>query len=67
MESFNQFRRSFSSEQGQDTVEYALVLGLIAIACVAGMSATGNSLANLWAGVSGSIASWITIMLGYFP
>lgn len=60
-------RRFLRDEEGQDTVEYALVLGLIAIACVAAMSAMGTALGTLWGGLSGSVAYYVQVMLSYIP
>ncbi len=35
-------------ESGQGLVEYALIVGLIALACVAAISAAGGSIEDIW-------------------
>ena len=35
-------------EEGQDLVEYALLLGLIAIVCVLAITMAGQSVSNIW-------------------
>ena len=37
------FKRMIAEESGANMVEYILVLGLIALVCVAGFTALGNS------------------------
>lgn len=43
------------AEQGQGMVEYGLILGLIAIACIAAMSAFGINMGNMFTGQGGII------------
>lgn len=45
-------RRFLRDEEGQDTVEYALVLGLIAIAAVAGIMLVGTDLSKWWSSLA---------------
>ena len=46
-------------EEGQDLVEYALLLSLIAIGSVAAIQATGGSIQGLWNAVSGAVTAAI--------
>lgn len=39
---------SHKPEEGQDLVEYALLLGLIAIVCVLAITVAGQSVSNIW-------------------
>jgi pilus assembly protein Flp/PilA len=43
-------------EDGQDMVEYALILGLISIIAVAAVTATGLSIQTIWNNVSAAVA-----------
>jgi pilus assembly protein Flp/PilA len=44
-------------EEGQDMVEYALLLGFIALAVVAVMTTTGSDIASMYSKVNGSITT----------
>ena len=50
-------RRFIREDEGQDTVEYALVLGLIAIAAVAGISLVGSNLSTWWDALQSYVSS----------
>ncbi len=50
----------FSSEQGQDLVEYALVVALIAFGATATMKALAGGLNHAFSNTSGALASNIT-------
>ena len=50
-------RRFIREDEGQDTVEYALVLGLIAIAAVAGIMVVGTDLSSWWSALAGIVGS----------
>ena len=39
-------------EEGQDLVEYALLLGLISLVCVVALTAAGVSVSGIWTKVS---------------
>ena len=41
-------RRFVVEEQGAETVEYALVLGLVGLAAVVGLTAAGSSINTWW-------------------
>jgi len=49
----NLFRRFVSEDEGQDLAEYALLLALIAVVCIAGVSTLGTALNNYYTGISG--------------
>jgi len=40
-------RRRLLSEEGQTLVEYTLIVSLIAVICVAALSVTGHSIADI--------------------
>ncbi len=42
----------FECEEGQDLIEYALIIGLVVIAGIAGLSFLGDDIAALWTGIS---------------
>jgi pilus assembly protein Flp/PilA len=42
-------------EDGQDLVEYALLIALLAFACIAGMGTLANGINNAFVGVSGKL------------
>lgn len=48
-------RRFWKEETGAETVEYALVLGLMALAAVVGVTAAGNSVKTWWNSLSSYI------------
>lgn len=47
-------------EGGQDLIEYALVVALIAFAATAGMSSLATSINNAFQGVGTTLTSYIT-------
>jgi pilus assembly protein Flp/PilA len=47
-----------SSEEGQDLVEYALVLALIAFAATAGMSSLASSINSAFSSIGGSVTTY---------
>jgi len=44
-------------EQAQDMVEYALVVGIIALGCVASMTTISDNIVAMWAKVSTGITT----------
>ena len=52
------FKSLFSAEEGQDLIEYALIVALIVIAGIVGMAALGPQISAFWgqiaAGLKGS-------------
>ena len=49
--------RVVSEEEGQDMVEYALILGLISIIAVGAVTATGTSIQTIWNKVSSAVST----------
>ena len=47
--------RTLQSEDGASIVEYALLLGLIAIVCAAAMALLGNSISGIFSTTASSI------------
>jgi Flp pilus assembly pilin Flp len=48
-------RRIGGDEGGQDAVEYTIVVGLIALACLAALSLMGSSFDGVWRSVATTI------------
>jgi Flp pilus assembly pilin Flp len=44
-------------DEGQDLIEYAFLVGLISLVCVAAITAAGGSVAGIWGAVSGALAN----------
>ncbi len=38
-------------EKGQDLIEYALLLGLIALVCIAAITLAGGAISGVWANI----------------
>ncbi len=49
------FSRIVREEEGQDLVEYALLLGLIALVCVAAVTATGTKVSALFQAIADKV------------
>jgi pilus assembly protein Flp/PilA len=49
------FKSLFSAEEGQDLIEYALIVGLLALAAVVAMTALGGSISDMWTAVSTAV------------
>ena len=47
--------RFFREEEGQGLVEYALIIGLIAIVAIAALSAAGGSVSNLFGNINSKL------------
>ena len=57
MQAFVAFlNRLVREEEGQDMVEYALILGLVSIIAVAAVTTTGTSVQSIWDKVSSAVA-----------
>jgi len=54
------FQDLASREEGQDLVEYALVVALIAFGATAGMKALATGLNSAFQGISTTLGSYIT-------
>jgi len=49
--------RTFVREDaGQDLLEYALLVGLIALVCVVAVTAAGNSVSGIFNAIAGALA-----------
>jgi pilus assembly protein Flp/PilA len=44
-----------NQEEGQDLVEYALIISLIALACIAGVKTLGANMATIFTNIGASI------------
>lgn len=53
----NLFARFVREENGQDLIEYALLAGLIAVACVAAMTTLAGSIKTLFSTISADLAA----------
>jgi pilus assembly protein Flp/PilA len=53
----NILTRFVREETGAETIEYALVLGLIALAAVAGLTAVGGSVTTIWSSIATAMAA----------
>ena len=54
------FQDLASREEGQDLVEYALVVALIAFGATAGMKALATGLNSAFAGISTTLGSYVS-------
>ncbi len=57
---FVKFQDLASREEGQDLVEYALVVALIAFGATAGMKALASGLNGAFQGISSTLGSYIS-------
>lgn len=53
-------KRFWSDRLGQDTVEYALTVGMVAVAAVAAMPQLSNTVNNIFSRVASMVASVVT-------
>ncbi len=53
----NLVRRFVREEEGQNVVEYALVLTLIAVAAIAGLTLAGSNIANWWTAIGNYVGT----------
>jgi Flp pilus assembly pilin Flp len=45
------------SQDGQDLIEYALIIALIVIVAIVGMNAVGGQIAAIWANITGQLSA----------
>ena len=57
MELVNRLRRFVRAEEGQDLLEYALLVALIALVAVAAVAADGVSGNNIFTAIANSLAA----------
>lgn len=48
-------KRFISEEEGQGLVEYALIIGLVSLACIITLGAFGTKISDVWAGITGKL------------
>jgi pilus assembly protein Flp/PilA len=53
---FVKFQGLKNGEEGQDLVEYALLVALIALVCVSGVSNVATAVNNVFSNISSSLA-----------
>lgn len=49
-------RRFVREEEGQGLVEYALILGLIAVVAITALTASGSSISSMFGALSGKLS-----------
>jgi Flp pilus assembly pilin Flp len=52
----NHLRALVQNDEGQDLIEYALLVALIAIFCVAGVGLAGKQVVAVFTSITGSLA-----------
>ena len=52
---FNRIRTIVREESGQDLIEYAMLVALIALGCVVAVTAAGDKVAQIFQGVASGI------------
>jgi Flp pilus assembly pilin Flp len=50
-------KKFWHEEDGQDMVEYSLLLGFIALAGVALMTSAGTSISTIWTSIQGNLSN----------
>lgn len=50
-------RRFVREEEGQGLVEYALIIGLIAVVAIAALTASGGSISSIFNTISGKLST----------
>jgi Flp pilus assembly pilin Flp len=53
----NSLKRMIAAHDGQDLVEYALLVAIVALGCVAALNAFSAVIANAWTSISGMLSS----------
>jgi pilus assembly protein Flp/PilA len=60
MNLINYLRRLLRNESGQDLLEYALLVALIALVCVAVVTSTGSGVKTIFSNISSALSSAAT-------
>ena len=55
-------RRFVREEEGQGLVEYALILGLIAVVAIVALTASGQSIKSIFGAISGELGDAETLI-----
>lgn len=55
MEFINRLRSFVRHEEGQDLLEYALLIALIALVCVGAVALAGSSVSTVFTNIAGAI------------
>ena len=55
MNLFAYLRNLVRNDEGQDLLEYALLVALIAIVCVAAVTTTGTSVSDIFTAITGEL------------
>jgi Flp pilus assembly pilin Flp len=53
----------FRSEEGQDLIEYALIIALVVVVAAVGMLALGGKISTLWS----AIGNWLNVSVAPMP
>jgi pilus assembly protein Flp/PilA len=56
MNLYGKFQGLMNREEGQDLVEYALLVALIALVCIAGVKNVATAINNVFTAISSSLA-----------
>lgn len=54
---FCYFKSLSNQQEGQDLIEYALIVGLLALAAIGGMTALGGSITGMWGAVATAVGA----------
>jgi pilus assembly protein Flp/PilA len=57
MDCIKRVRRFVRGEEGQDLIEYALLVGLISLVAVAALTLTGSSVNNIFKAIQAQLAA----------
>ena len=60
MKLYAYLRALVTNDEGQDLLEYALLVALIAIVCVAAVTTTGTSVSDIFVAITGKLNGAIT-------
>ena len=53
----NSLKRLIAAQDGQDLVEYALLVAIVALGCVAALNAFSTVITNAWTAISTMLSS----------